>query len=137
MQVIVFQLGDEDYAIETAKVQSIDKMTDITKVPCAPDYIRGLINLRGSIICVYDPYILLGIKNENRKIENILIIEANDEQVGILVDKVVEVVEIDDTMLTNVSVSKDDEKSYIRGTVKMDGYLVTLVDMNELLNNAA
>ncbi|HBM75103.1 MAG TPA: chemotaxis protein CheW [Clostridiaceae bacterium] len=134
MQIIIFQLGSEQYGIETSKVQSIDKIKDITKVPCAPDYIKGLINLRGSIVTVYDPYVLLGIENKDRNIENILIIEVNDEQIGMLVDKVIEVVEIDNAMVKDVSASKGDAKSYIKGTIKMEDFLVTLIDINELLN---
>lgn len=136
MQVVVFELGQERYAIETHKIQGIDKITNITNVPCAPNYIKGLINLRGSIISLYDPYIMLGIANDVRNYENILIVESDDEQIGIIVDRVIEVIEIDSSDIKNVSVSREDESEYITGTVNMDGYLVTLIDVDALLNAA-
>ena len=49
MQIVVFKLGDEHFAVETEKVQSINDMMSVTKVPKAPNYIKGLINLRGNI----------------------------------------------------------------------------------------
>lgn len=133
MQVLVFELANEKYAVETQNIQSIDKITSMTKVPCAPDYIKGLINLRGSIISIFDPYIKLGIKNTSRDFESILIIKNDDEQIGMVVDRVVEVAEIDPQNIKNVSLSKDDEKNYILGTVNMGDYLVTMINVQDLL----
>ena len=54
MQIVVFKLGDEHFAVETDRVQSINDIMSITKVPKAPSYIKGLINLRGSIKSLVD-----------------------------------------------------------------------------------
>lgn len=136
MQIIIFEIGQEKYGIETSKVQGIDKIMDITQVPCAPKYIKGLVNLRGSIISVYDPYIILNVAEQNRNFENILIIETDKEQLGIIVDKVVEVVDMDIDMVKNISVSREDEKEYIKGTVNMGEYIVTLLDIDSFLKAA-
>lgn len=134
MQIVVFKLGEEKYAIDTSKVQVINKMMDITTVPGAPEYIRGLINLRGSIITVVDPYIKLGIDIEGKTCENIIILETEDEVIGILVDKVTEVIEIDKEELKNISSSKEDDRNYIKGTINLNGNIITLIDVDVLLD---
>lgn len=132
MQIVVFQLGEEKYAIETSSVQSIDKIMDITKVPCASGQIKGLVNLRGSIITIVDPYVVLGIDEKERNPENLIIIETDSEILGIMVDKVAEVIELDSQTIKNVSISKDDDRDYIKGTVNMGDHLVTLIDVDAL-----
>ncbi|KPU44656.1 chemotaxis protein CheW [Oxobacter pfennigii] len=134
MQIVVFQLGEEKYAIETSKVQGIEKMANITKVPRAHQSIKGLINLRGSIISVIDPYEILGISAKERLSENIIIIDIESEILGIIVDKVAEVVEIENHHIKNVSISKGSEDLYIKGTINMGDHLVTLINIEALLN---
>ena len=134
MQIVVFKLGEEEYAIDTSKVQVINKMMDITTVPKAPEYIRGLINLRGSIVTVIDPYIKLGIDAKDKTCENIIILETEDEVIGILVDKVTEVIEIDTEGLKNISSSKEDDRDYIKGTINLNGNIITLIDVDVLLD---
>lgn len=134
MQIVIFELCGEKYAIETSRIQGIDKMMTITKVPCASQSIKGLVNLRGSIISVVDPYIILGISDKDKKAENILIVETEDEILGIIVDKVEEVVDIDNNLVKNISVSKHDDKDYLRGTINMGDYIVTLINVDALVN---
>lgn len=136
MQIVIFEIGQEKYAIETSRVQGIDKIMDITSVPCAPGYIKGLVNLRGNIISVYDPYVILDVNGRDKDYENILIIETDDEQLGIIVDKVAEVIDLDSSVIVNVSVSREDDREYIKGTVNMGDYLVTLIDVDMLLKAA-
>jgi purine-binding chemotaxis protein CheW len=136
MQIIIFEIGQEKYAIDTLKVQGIDKIMDITLVPCAPKHIKGLVNLRGNIISVYDPYVILNAAREQENFENILIIETDDEQLGIIVDKVVEVVDMDVSMVKNIAVSREDDKEYIKGTINMGDSIVTLIDIDNMLKAA-
>lgn len=134
MQIIVFELGGERYAVETSQVKGINKMIELTPVPCAPSYIEGLINLRGSVISVFNPYIILNISNGMSQSNNIIIIDVKDETIGMLVDRVTEVVDIDGSLVKNVSISKDDDVKYIKGTANMGDYLVTLIDINLMLD---
>jgi len=83
MQVVVFKLADEQFAVETAKVQSINDTMGITKVPKAPEHIKGLINLRGNIISLLDINLLLDVEKNNSEQNNIIILEMEDELVGI------------------------------------------------------
>ena len=67
MQIVVFKLGDEHFAVETDRVQSINDIMSITRVPKAPKYIKGLINLRGSIKSLVDLNLLLNVNHENEQ----------------------------------------------------------------------
>lgn len=131
MQIVVFKLNDEQFAVETAKVQGINDMMEITKVPKSPSHIKGLINLRGSIISLLDINLLLDLP-KNVSQTNIIILNMNEEQVGITVDQVDEVLEIEESLIERI----DDErrKSYIKGVINFKDRIVTLIDIDKLLN---
>jgi purine-binding chemotaxis protein CheW len=127
MQVVVFNLGKEKFALETRLVHGIEKKMTITKVPNSPYYIKGLANLRGTIISIIDLKNYLRMEN-NKEEENIIIVEIGDERVGLLVDSVQEVVEV-----TNEMIEKSTEvNGYIRGIINFGEFIVTLLD-GELL----
>lgn len=130
MQFIIFRLGSEYFATETEKIQNISDIMQITKVPTAPAHIKGLINLRGSIKPLVDISMLLNIKSESEQ-ENIIILKLDEEEIGIAVDEVVEVVEIDTNMLQNAS---GDNKEYIKGVIEFNNYLLTVIDINKVVN---
>lgn len=133
MQVVVFRLGDEQFAVETAKVQGINDIMEITRVPKAPDYIKGLINLRGNVISLLDINLLLNInKKENVEQNNIIILKMEDEHVGITVDEVDEVLEIEEEILEKVD---DQKKLYIKGVINFKDRVVTLIDIDKLFVN--
>lgn len=133
MQVVIFKLGDEQFAVETAKVQSINDTMGITRVPKAPTHIKGLINLRGNIISLLDINLLLDIEKSEREQNNIIILEMEDELVGITVDLVEEVLDINEEIIEKVD--NDRRKSYIKGVINFKDRIVTLIDIDKLLSN--
>jgi purine-binding chemotaxis protein CheW len=133
MQVVVFKLADEQFAVETAKVQSINDTMGITKVPKAPNHIKGLINLRGNIISLLDINLLLDIERNENGQNNIIILEMEDELVGITVDQVDEVLDIDEEMIEKVE--SDRKKAFLRGVINFKDRIVTLIDIDKLLSN--
>lgn len=128
MQVVVFNLGREKFALETRLVHGIEKKMTITAVPNAPYYIKGLANLRGTIISIIDLKTYLRMDN-NQEEENIIIVEIGDERVGLLVDSVQEVVEISDEMIEKSS----EITAYIKGIINFGEFIVTLLDGEQLL----
>lgn len=130
MQFIIFRLGSEYFATETEKIQNISDIMQITKVPTAPSYIKGLINLRGSIKPLVDIGMLLNIKNQSEN-QNIIILKLDEEEVGIAVDEVIEVADIDLNMLQNTSIGS---KEYIKGVIEFNKYLLTVIDINKIVN---
>ncbi|ERI90872.1 CheW-like protein [Clostridiales bacterium oral taxon 876 str. F0540] len=133
MQVVVFRLGEEQFAVETAKVQSINDNMGITKVPKAPEHIKGLINLRGNIISLLDINLLLDIERSEEGQNNIIILEMEDELVGITVDQVDEVLDIDESIIEKIETDK--RKSFLKGVINFKDRIVTLIDIDKLLSN--
>lgn len=133
MQIVVFKIGDEQFAVETSRVQSIADMMKVTSVPKAPRHIKGLINLRGSIISLLDINLLLNISHGGNEQTNIIILNVEDELVGISVDQVDEVLEMDEKSLQKVE--GDKAQSFIKGIGKVNDRLVTLIDIDKLLLN--
>lgn len=131
MQIVVFKLGDEHFAVETEIVQSINDMMVITKVPKAPNYIRGLINLRGSIKSLVDINLLLNVTSSNEQ-NNIIILNIKDEEIGISVDEVEEVLDIDENLIDTLD--NEQKQEYIKGIVNYDKKLLTIIDIEKLLN---
>lgn len=129
MQFIIFRLGSEFFATETEKIQNISDMMQITKVPTAPSHIMGLINLRGSIKPLVNISMLLNVEEDNKD-SNIIILKLQDEEIGIKVDEVIEVVEIEQANIQNVT---NDSKDYIKGVVELNNNLLTIIDINKVI----
>lgn len=131
MQIVVFKLGNEHFAVETERVQGINDMMGITVVPKAPKYIKGLINLRGSIKSLVDINLLLKVNSDSEQ-NNIIILDIEDEEIGISVDEVEEVLDIDEKTIQKVE--NKEENQYVKGIINHDGNLLTIIDIDKLLN---
>lgn len=131
MQFVVFKLGEEHFAVETEKIQSINDIMAITQVPKSPDYIKGLINLRGSIKSLVDINLLLNIVSKKEQ-NNIIILKVDNEEIGISVDEVEEVIEVNDENIQKSPL--DSGESYIKGVINLDGKLFTIIEIEKLLN---
>ncbi|ADK14014.1 MULTISPECIES: chemotaxis protein CheW [Clostridium] len=133
MQVVIFRLNNEQFAVETAKVQSINNSMEITKVPQAPAYIKGLINLRGNVISLLDINLLMDIPKAEISENSILILEMEDELVGITVDQVDEVLDVEENAIEKIN--DEGKKVYIEGIINFKDSIVTLIDIDKLLSN--
>ena len=131
MQIVVFRLGEEHFAVDTERVQGINDMMVVTKVPKAPSYIKGLINLRGSIKSLVDINLLLNLDSNNEQ-QNIIILKVLDEEVGISVDEVEEVLDVEERDIQKVEANANSQ--YIKGIINIDGRLLTIIDIDNLLN---
>lgn len=133
MQIVVFKLGDEHFAVETDRVQSINDIMSITRVPKAPKYIKGLINLRGSIKSLVDLNLLLNVNHENEQ-NNIIILTVEDEEIGILVDEVEEVLDIEEKSIQKLDKDVDKTQPYLKGILNYEDKLLTIIDIDKILN---
>lgn len=131
MQFVMFKLGEEHFAVETDKILSINDMMNITIVPKAPSYIKGLINLRGSIKSLIDINLLLNIKSDKKQ-NNIIILKLDEEEIGISVDDVEEVIDIDEQKLQKLDTHNS--ASYIKGIIEINNRLLTIIDIEKLIN---
>lgn len=127
------QIGDEHFAVETDRVQSINDIMGITRVPKAPSYIKGLINLRGSIKSLVDINLLLDVMPGTEQ-NNIIILTVEDEEIGISVDEVEEVLDIDEKDIQKLEKGTEKDQSYIKGILNYEEKLLTIIDIDKLLN---
>ncbi|MCE2571490.1 chemotaxis protein CheW [Motilimonas eburnea] len=137
LQWVTFQLENETYGINVMQVQEVLRYTEIAPVPGAPDYVLGIINLRGNVVTVIDTRSRFGLcPSEVSDNSRIVIIEAEKQVIGIMVDSVAEVVylrasEID----TAPNVGTEESAKFIQGVSNRDGQLLILVDLNKLLSD--
>lgn len=136
-QWVTFFLDNEKYGIKVMQVQEVLRMTEIAPVPGAPHYVLGIINLRGNVVTVIDSRKRFGLpQKEPDDSTRIVIIEAGDQVVGILVDSVAEVVDLRaNDIETAPNVGTDESSKYIQGVSSQSGELLILVDVNKLLSD--
>ncbi|WP_064605409.1 chemotaxis protein CheW [Photobacterium sp. J15] len=137
LQWVTFQLEDETYGINVMQVREVLRYSEIAPVPGAPDYVLGIINLRGNVVTVIDTRSRFGLMpGEITDNTRIVIIEAEKQVVGILVDSVAEVVYLRSSEIdTTPSVGTEESAKFIQGVSNRDGELLILVDLNKLLSD--
>lgn len=137
MKVIVFALGQEEYGIEVDKVRTIERIQPITRVPKAPAFIKGVINLRGVVIPVIDLRGRFGLE-ETVTTDNsrIIIVAANELEVGFIVDSANDVIDIDtESIDTPPEVVGGIKAKYLHGIAKIgEKRLLVMLNLSEVLN---
>lgn len=135
VQIVVFKLGREEYGVSILQVQEIKRMTDITRVPHTPDYIKGVINLRGSVLPVVDLRKRLNLPpQENTDDTRIIIVKVEDIAVGMIVDSVTEVTAIlGEHIESPNSVVGEIAANYISGVGKKDDRLLILLSLEDII----
>lgn len=135
-QWVTFSLENETYGIDVMKVQEVLRVSEIAPVPGAPPYVLGIVNLRGSVVTVIDSRARFGLPSrESDEASRIVIIESDRQVVGLLVDGVAEVVEIDASEIEQApNVGNDDTSRFIQGVCSREEGLLILVDLDKLLS---
>jgi purine-binding chemotaxis protein CheW len=136
LQWVTFRLASETYGINVMQVQEVLRYTEIAPVPGAPSYVLGIINLRGNVVTVIDTCQRFGLPPiEVTDSTRIVIIEANQQVIGILVDSVAEVVYLRASEIEIApNVGNEESAKFIQGVTHRDGELLILVDLNKLLD---
>lgn len=136
IQWVTFRLDNETYGINVMQVQEVLRVTEIAPVPGAPNYVLGIINLRGNVVTVIDTRQRFGLTPRDMDDSTrIVIIEVNKQVVGILVDSVAEVVDLRSSEIeTAPNVGSDDSAKYIQGVSSRDEELLILIDLNKFLS---
>ncbi|MEJ2619717.1 MAG: chemotaxis protein CheW [Candidatus Thiodiazotropha sp.] len=137
IQFVTFILMDEVYGINVMQVQEVLRVTEIAPVPGAPNYVLGIVNLRGNVVTVIDTRKRFGLPSvEVSDNSRIVVIESEKQVVGILVDAVAEVVELrEDEIDAAPNVGTEESSRYIQGVATQEGRLLILVDLNKLLSD--
>ncbi len=133
---LTFFLADEEYGIEILKVQEINGMLSITPVPRVPSFIRGVINLRGKVIPVIDLRLKFAMESAEQTEETcIIVVEAQQLRMGIVVDRVSEVMDIADADIDDApSFGTEVATDFLLGIAKSDGQVKLLLDIDKVLS---
>jgi purine-binding chemotaxis protein CheW len=138
---LTFTLANEDYGLEILKVREIIGMMDITQVPQTPEYVKGVINLRGRVIPVIDLRLKFGLESaEYGERTCIIVVEVQSEmgpvQMGVVVDSVSEVLNINgDDIEPPPSFGSRLNTQFILGIAKAKGTIKILLDIDRVLNS--
>ena len=136
---LTFNLDKEEYGLEILKVKEIIGLMDITSLPQTPDFVKGVINLRGKVIPVVDLRLrFLLDEAEHTEKTCIIVVEVESEnrysQIGIVVDSVSEVLQVqEDDLQATPSFGVNIDTSYILGMAKSQNRIRTLLDINRVL----
>jgi len=134
IQLVVFRLASEEYGISVLQVQEIKRLTEITRVPYTPDYIKGVINLRGSVTPVIDLKTRLGLPpGEVTEETRIIIIKTEEFAVGLIVDAVLEVMTVNTDNIDDAARVGEVNAQYLQGIAKVDNRLILLLDLTEII----
>jgi purine-binding chemotaxis protein CheW len=135
LQLVSFKIGSEEYGIDILKVQEINRMPDITKVPQAPHYVDGVINLRGKVIPIINTRRKFNLEEkEQDKDTRIVVVDITGEVIGLVVDSVNEVLRIPSSIVEpppNVTI--DSGANYITGVARLEDRLLILLDLAKLI----
>ncbi|HBL24003.1 MAG: chemotaxis protein CheW [Syntrophorhabdaceae bacterium] len=137
LQLVTFKLGTEEFGVDILKVQEINKMMNITKIPNAPAFIEGVINLRGKIIPIVDLRKRLGFREQPYdKSTRIIVVELEGLVLGFIVDSVSEVLRIpENTIEPPPSMVAGIESEYIEGVGKLDDRLLILLELKKIFSS--
>ncbi len=135
LHLVGFRVGRETFGVPIHLVHEIVRVPDITAVPDAPDYIEGVINLRGKIVSIIDLRKRFGETEivSDRK-NRVMVIESDKKLVGLIVDSASEVLKLPPSEVENPpNVFENGELNYVTGVGKLKGRLIILIDLNKIL----
>jgi purine-binding chemotaxis protein CheW len=137
-QVVVFELSGETYALDILHVHEIIRLQPVTPVPGAPDYVQGLINLRGRVVPVVDLRKRFGLRAADAGDKSrIIVVQVSDDIVGVVVDAVSEVITVaPESIEPAAQVVSSLDAEYIRTIAKISGRLVAVLNPEKVIDTA-
>ncbi len=136
LQLVSFLIGNEEFGVDILYVQEINRMLPITKVPNSPEFVEGVVNLRGRVIPVIDLRSKLGMpKKQHDKNTRIIVVEVNGNTIGFIVDAVNEVIRIP----SNITEPPPEmvagvDAEFIKSVGKLEDRLLILIDLEKMIS---
>jgi len=134
---VTFKLENEKYCINVMQVQEVLRVSEIAPVPGAPNYVIGIMNLRGNVVTITDTRKRFGLGP--REIDDdarIIIVEIKNNVVGIMVDSVTDVVDLENGEIESApNVGNDESNKYIQGVASRDNELLIIINLNNFLTD--
>ena len=136
LQLVIFHLAKEEYGLPITKVQEINRLVPITRLPQTPSFMEGIINLRGFIIPIVDlrkRFQLPAVEHTDET--RIIVVEVNGQTIGIIVDSVAEVVRLSQASIEPPPPAFILDAQYVHGVGKLDERLLILLDIDKILTS--
>lgn len=136
-KVVVFKIDNEEFAVNIIQVERILGYTEPTKIPESPEFIRGVITYQNEILPIMDLKKKFNLSNTELKDNpKIVVVKNGDKKVGLIVDLVFEVIDVDDSMIEEApSIVKGISNKYISGMIKLNDRIIILIDTEKILTN--
>lgn len=136
LQLVVFDLNGEAYGVEIESVREIIRLQEITRVPRTPDFVEGVINLRGKVIPVVELRKRFGLPVAERNSETRIVnVDIGGQEIGMVVDAVTEVLRItSDSVEPPSSVITTADSGYLKGIAKLPDRLIIMLDLDQVLS---
>jgi len=136
-QFVTFSIGSEDYGIDIKKVQEITAFKDLTVLPNTPNYIKGILNLRGNVIPIMDPRVRFGLEEKTFDKKSVIIIfKSNNKTIGMIVDKISDVLTIDKENIEDTpEMAMNIDTSLLSGVGKVGDKFVIILSIDKILTN--
>jgi purine-binding chemotaxis protein CheW len=136
LQLVSFNIGTEEFGVDILKVQEINRMVEITKVPQAPRYVEGVINLRGKVIPIVDLRKRFNLElKEHDKNTRIVVVDIGGNIMGMIVDSVSEVLRLPaNTIEPPPEIVTGVNSEYIKGVAKLDDRLLIFLDLSKVID---
>ncbi len=134
-QFVALKLGNEEYAVDILAVQEIIRWTHITRVPKAPFFVQGVINLRGNVIPIINSHLRLSrAATEITDFSRIIIFRLEDVVIGCTVDQVIEVITLNNELIEKPQTVDEVDNKFIKGIGKIGERLLMILDLDKLFN---
>ncbi|MDE8349730.1 MAG: chemotaxis protein CheW [Acidocella sp.] len=134
-ELIAFRIGQQEFCINIMAVREIRGWTVATALPHAPDYLRGVINLRGAVLPIIDLALRLGLPSSDPTARNVIIVaQIKQQQIGLLVDAVSDILTLNDEHIQPTpDVASDLVKTFVRGLLPVEGRMISLLALDHVL----
>lgn len=136
LQLVSFNIGSEEFGVDILKVQEINRMVEITKVPQAPHYVEGVINLRGKVIPIVDLRKRFNLElKEYDKNTRIVVVDIGGNIMGMVVDSISEVLRLPSSTIEPApEIVTGINSEYIKGVAKLEDRLLIFLDLSKVID---
>ena len=138
-ELIAFRIGEQDFCVDIRAVREIRGWTPATPLPQSPNYVRGVINLRGAVLPIVDLSCRLGLGSATPSARHVIIVaRVGMRTVGVLVEAVSDILSVSEEMIqATPDIACDMVRSFVRGLIPIDGRMISLIALDGLLPEVA
>jgi purine-binding chemotaxis protein CheW len=138
IEVVAFRVGEQEFCIDIMAVREIRGWTQATSLPHVPEYVRGVINLRGTVLPVIDLAVRFGGSSSKGSARDVIIVtQIGSQLVGLLVDGVSDILTINRSAIQQTpNVASELAETFVKGLIALDGRMISLIDLEDVLPKA-